>query len=108
MILLIIIKIVLGHHRPTLKLLHKHVRGSLGTKWYDLGVELLEQHDVDKLDKIKAQYQSIDECCTEMFKLWLKIQPKASWNQLIKALGENGIELHTLAGDIGKTVLSKG
>ena len=35
-----------------------------------------------------------------MFDLWLKKQPTASWNQLIEALRQPGIELDTLASNI--------
>ena len=40
-----------------------------------------------------------------MFDLWLKKQPTASWDQLIEALRQPGIELGTLAGKIEQMLL---
>ena len=96
--------IFVGDQKPSLRLLHRHVRGSVGLKWHDLGIELLDFGDVDELDKIEAQYQSdCDKCCTKMFQLWLRKQPTASWNQLIEALRQVG--LHALATTIEKMLL---
>ena len=77
------------------------MRGAVGSKWYDLGIELLEVDDYEKLDIIEAERPSnLIKCCNEMFKLWLKKQPTASWNQLIEALTEPSVELDTLASKI--------
>ena len=63
-----------------------------------MGIELLDPDDVDELDKIKAQYpHDLNECCKAMFQLWLRKQSDASWNQLLEALRQRGIELDTLA-----------
>ena len=87
-----------GHHKPSLKYLNRHVRGSVGSKWHDLGIELLDPRDVEELNRIRAQYpQNLNECCKEMFQLWLDKQSKASWNQLIEALRQPSIGLGTLA-----------
>ena len=75
-------------------------------KWHDLGVELLDFGDVEELDKIEAQYQSdLDKCCTKMFQLWLRKQPSATWNKLLDALRQPGIELHALANKIEQMLL---
>ena len=90
-----------GHETPSLKHLNQYVRGSIGLKWYDLGIELLDSSDVEDLEKIEAEHKSdINKCCTKMFHLWLKKQPTASWKQLIKALQQDNIGLHTLATKI--------
>ena len=89
----------IGYDRPALKLLNKHVRKDISFKWYDLGLELLEQEDEEKLYKIKCNNPSnVDECCTEMFQLWLRKCTNATWNQLIQALKE--VELNNLAAKI--------
>ena len=90
-----------GEETPSLKYLNRYVRGSVGSKWHDLGIELLDPDDVKELNRIKAQYSlDLNECCKEMFQLWLSKKSNASWNQLIKALRQPGIELDTLAGKV--------
>ena len=70
---------------------------SVGKNWYGLGIELLDP-DVEVLDTIEAEHPSdFNRCCTKMFNLWLKKDHTASWNQLIKALKQPGINLGTLA-----------
>ena len=85
-----------GDDRPALKLLNKHVRKEVSSKWHDLGLELLEQEDEEKLNEIKTNNPSdVSECCKEMFQLWLRKCTNATWNQLIQALKE--VELNNLA-----------
>ena len=80
---------------------------SATTKWYDLGVELLAEEDVQALDEIQSNYpRDANMCCTKMFQLWLDKQPKASWRQLIEALREPNIELKELANTIEQKLLS--
>ena len=70
------------------------------TKWYDIGLELLDSHTAT-LNVIKANHPNdVDECCTEMFNKWLGSKPNANWSQLIVAL--NGIGLNTVAENIIK------
>ena len=46
------------------------------------------------LSEIKKNYRDCQECCREMFKLWINIQvASASWNQLIESLREPSLEL---------------
>ena len=77
------------------------MRGSVGAKWHYLGIELLHPDDVGELNTIEAEHPSdFNKCCIKMFDLWLKKQPIASWNQLIEALRQPGIDLGTLATKI--------
>ena len=95
-----------GSQRPSLKYLNRYVRGSVGSKWHDLGIELLDPDDVAELDRIKIQYsQDLNECCKAMFQLWLRKQSDASWNQLIGALKQPGIELDALASKVEQSLL---
>ena len=88
-----------GNDQPALKLLNKHVRKGASSKWHDLGLELLEQEDEEILHKFKCNNpNNMDECCKEMFQLWLRKSPDATWNQLIQALKE--VELNNLAATI--------
>ena len=78
----------------------------MGSKWYDLGIELLERDDVKELNTIRSQYPTnVNTCCTEMFQLWLNKQLTASWNQLIDSLRQPGIDLGHLAGKIEQMLL---
>lgn len=64
----------------------------LTTKWYDIGLELLDS-DTATLDLIKKNNPvDTDECCTEMFKKWLESNSDASWDQLINALYVIGLD----------------
>ena len=72
--------------------------------WRDLGIELMGQEGVAKLDEIKANNNgNVTKCCSAMFSLWLQMQPKANWNQLMEALKE--VELITLADEIKKLLM---
>ena len=94
-------------YRWALDPLNKHVKKEATNKWYDLGIELLENEDVEELNTIRNNYpRDGGACCTEMFKLWLRKQPKATWNQLIKALKEPGIEMNKLANTIEENLTS--
>ena len=95
-----------GHQKPSLKFLNRYVRGSVGLKWYHLGIELLDFNDVEELNLIEAEHPSnLNKCCTKMFDLWLKKQPRASWNQLIEALRQPHVELDLLAIKIEQILL---
>ena len=84
-----------GCDRPALKLLNKHV----SSKWHDLGLELLEQEDEETLNQIKSDNpKDVNECCKEMFQLWLRKCSTATWHQLIQALRE--VDLNSLATKI--------
>ena len=70
-----------------------HVIPWVATKWYDLGLELLETKYIRELDIIKANYRTdVKECCRQLFIKWLETRPDASWAQLIQAV--KSIELH--------------
>jgi len=90
----------IGSDRPALKYL-RYVRESIASKWYDVGLELLDQKDERALGIIKKNNAgNFSECCAEMMKLWLHRQPHATWNQLIEALKASGIELNNTASEI--------
>ena len=85
-----------GCDRPALKLLNKHVRKHISSKWHDLGLELLEQEDEETLNEIEINHPNdASKCCKQMFQLWLSKCPTATWNQLIQALRE--VDLNNLA-----------
>ena len=64
-------------------------------------MQLLEDKYVNKLKIIQADYPTdLERCCTKMFNYWLEIDAKASWNKLIYALKQIG--LNALAEKIKK------
>ena len=70
------------------------------------GIELFDTNNVEELDTIEAEHPSdLSKCCIKMFNVWLKKQPTASWNQLVEALRQPGIELGTLASKIEQMLL---
>ena len=91
--------------RPELKQL-KHVmrcdKTGLMTKWYDLGLELLDSN-TSILDAIRNGHQNdADNCCTEMFKKWLACKEDASWDELVTSLDK--IKMNTAASDVLKMI----
>ena len=95
-----------GHERPQLRYLNRHVRKSVASKWYDLGIELLEDDNNEELDVIHYHFPSDNRaCCTKMFQLWLRQQPTASWNQLINSLRQPGVDLDHVATEIEQMLL---
>ena len=67
------------HQQSSLRFLNRYVRGSVGMKWHDLVIELLDSNDVGELNTIEAEHPSdLNKCCTKMFDLWLKKQLTAS------------------------------
>lgn len=90
-----------GNDRPSLKYLNRHVRHLVEKNWRDLGVYLLPEEDCKELDIIESHHQTdVNFCCTQMFQLWLRKQPTASWNQLIESLRQPGIQMDQLATKI--------
>ena len=85
--------------------MNRHVKKSVGPKWYDLGIDLLEKDDIEELNTIQSQHSTdINICCTKMFQLWLGKHPNAaSWNQLINSL--RYIDLGRVAGKIEQMLL---
>ena len=59
-------------------------------RWKDLGIELLGG-STHKLDVIKRDHHSQDDCCTAMFQEWLNVKCDANWNELIMALENIGL-----------------
>lgn len=95
-----------GHERPTFRYLNRHVRQSVASKWYDLGIQLLEEDNIEELDVIRYQHPADNSaCCRKMFRLWLSLQSTASWNQLINSLRQPGVDLDHVATEIEQMLL---
>lgn len=79
------------------------VIASVATKWYELGVELLDDDQTNQLDIIKENYSDITKRCYDMFKYWLNSHPTASWHKLVNALKQRGIEKNTVADSLERS-----
>ena len=90
--------------RPNMMQLFKiMMEEPIATKWYELGLELLENSY--PLEVIKADNpNSVESCCLKMFQRWLEVKPDASWSQLVTALNE--IELGSAAHTISTQYMS--
>ena len=87
---------LVGHYYPTpkqIKNILKPDTSGLAARWHDLGTQLLTDDTVGVLDVIKVNHpNNARVCCNEMFVKWLKLQPDASWSQLITALRNIGMK----------------
>ena len=93
-------------HPQILKDLNKHVIPKVATRWYDLGLELLEAKYVRNLVIIQANNRDdVSKCCRQMFMKWLDTQTDASWSQLIQAV--KSIELNDVAASIEQFIQGK-
>ena len=83
--------------------LKKHVVPLVGTKWYYLGLELLETKYKIELNVIEEYYRNVRVCCKKMFSIWLNTDELASWDKLIIAL--RNVQLNYVASDIERLLL---
>ena len=89
--------------RPILKYLNR-LRKDISSHWYDLGVELLDNSHVAKLESISENNQrDVNKCCTKMFQLWLETNNLATWKDFLDAL--KALELWDLATKIETALL---
>ena len=102
---------VLANEYPKEEYLYKHVVNELAAAcayhpdiWYALGVELLGQDGITRLNVIKANNSEVTKCCSAMLMSWLQRQIHASWSQLIGALKQ--VKLNRVATEIEKGLKS--
>ena len=73
----------------------------VASRWYEVGIKLLNEDEVPQLDIIKADHPNDKlKCCTEMFWHWLNFQPEANWQQLIDSLKSPGVQLNAVAAHV--------
>ena len=51
-----------------------------------MGVQLLDNEHVKKLDNIRENHKEVEMCCSDMFQAWLDTSPSANWNEFLYAL----------------------
>ena len=89
----------IGRDRPILRDLTIHVIPSVVTKWYELGLMLLDPKYQNELSVIEADTRNDAATgCRKMFSKWLNTDEHASWNKLIEAL--KIVQLNNVANDI--------
>ena len=83
------------------------MRSYIPTKWYDLGLELLDQEDEQELNVIKSdKHGDLEKFTNKMFELWLSRKPSANWNDLVRALTD--IKMNDLATKIKEMLMPEG
>ena len=96
-----------GQDYPTIKQLDNFLKpesSGVAARWYDLGIQLLDDKDgPGMLDTMKAD--DVNDCCNKMLAKWLQMKPDATWNQLVTALKNIGMK--SVAEDLDKQ-LSRG
>ena len=93
-----------GDSTPTLKQLQKaDVIVDVSSRWYELGIELLDDDQVGRLEVIKADNDEVTRRCSAMLNYWLQTHPKATWLQLVTALRERGVEMNKVADKLERT-----
>ena len=81
----------------------------VATKWYELGVELLDEKEEFKLDIIESNCdKDVKKSCLEMFRLWLRTNSDANWWQIVKALKSPGVDLKSVADDLESKLSGRG
>jgi len=98
----------IGDSTPTLKQLQKaDVINDVSSRWYELGIELLDDNQVGRLEVIKADNDEVTRRCSAMLNYWLQTHPKATWHQLVAALRERGVELNKVADRLKRSFTGK-
>ena len=78
-------------------------RDEIAPYWFEVGIELLEESNVHKLNIIRMDYPDVRSCCLKMLDYWLEVDVEASWNKLIDVL--EVIKLPTTAARIRQDIL---
>ena len=90
-----------GSDRPMLCDLNTFVVPFVGSKWYNLGIQLLDSKSEATLRHWKTEnHKNVDEICTKMFALWLTTSITATWNDVINALKSRLVRLFNLAWNV--------
>ena len=81
--------------KPTVKVLQSSgIISAIGPNWFELGIALLDDDQVAKLEAIRADHSETNTRCTRMLLCWLTTHSNATWNDLIVALTSKGVELN--------------
>ena len=75
---------------------------AMSSKWYELGIALLDDDQVRQLKAIKADSDEVTRRCSTMLNYWLETHPDVTWNDLVAGLRAPGVEMNELAATIEK------
>ena len=93
-----VISITVCFPKPTIKVLQgAKIIGDMGSKWYELGIALLDDDQLTQLKTIRNNNGEATRCCTEMLMYWLETHSNATWKDLVEALKSPGVELNDVA-----------
>ena len=99
MIVFVLNLTTIGRDRPTLRDVTIHVIPWVATRWYELGLVLLDTKYQNELTIIEADIRNdVITCCRKMFCKWLNSDELASWDKLIKSV--RIVQLNNVANDI--------
>ena len=73
---------------------------AVSSKWYELGIALLDDDQVGQLKIIKADSDELTRQCSEMLSYWLETHPDVTWHDLVAGLRAPGVEMNELAATI--------
>jgi len=93
-----------GKTHPKMDELVEHVIPLVATKWYGLGLVLLDTRYKDLLDVMEKQCkQDVQSHCKKMFSKWLETSDIATWYQIVEAT--RCIDQKDMANDIESLLL---
>ena len=98
----------IGSDQPTIKDLNNLVVPSVGSKWYNLGIQLLDQQCIEMLRGLRDDNKNVEYCCTEMLFEWIKTTvdtKNATWEKLIEGLNSPSVKLYQLANTLQDMLL---
>ena len=96
---------MLSELRPTEQYLNRLFIKNYATKWRDIGLEL--NITSNNLDIIKTNNPNeVQERCRGMLKVWLDIDPEASWEKLLRAVEATDKHHHSVSVETGESLLS--
>jgi len=77
-----------------------NVISAVSSKWYELGVELLDDHQLGQLDIIQINYDGVTRRCRAMLRCWLDTHCEATWDQLVTTLRSPAVSLNDVAATV--------
>jgi len=82
----------------SLKSFQNYIVPLVASKWFELGIELLDETQESELDVIRVEHNTdIKKCCLFMLILWRSTHPKASWFHIFEALKSPAVSLNSVA-----------
>ena len=93
----------IDHLKPRLKDLVNIVAPKVSAKWFELGIQLLDDSQLPKLEEILAVHtKNYDRGCIEMLKYWLHVDKEATWGKIIEALKAPGLQIPTVSQNVNE------